>query len=76
MLRFLEIRHIPNVQFSILTSGSDQVTIQRRDINSIDVVLMSLQGESNGEVQVPDFEPAVPSYTDEVGSNPNILLLG
>jgi hypothetical protein len=72
----LEISDVPNIDLLVFTSGGDEVTVERRNSNSIDVVFMGFEGEPGSVVQVPDLKPSVPTNSDEVRCDTDTLSLG
>lgn len=73
---FLEVSDIPNIEFFIFTTGGNQVSIEWRDSNSINVIIMSLESKSDGVGDVPYLEPSVPTDSNKIWFDTNILSLG
>lgn len=65
VLGFLKVSDIPDVYFFVLTTSHDQFTIGGNG-DSIDVGFVCFEGVSEGVVEVPHFEPSVPTNGNEV----------
>ena len=76
VFRLLKICDIPYIDLLIFTSSGNEVTVEWRNSNSIDVIIMGFEGEPGSIVEVPYLQPSIPTYSDEVGGDSHTLSLG
>jgi hypothetical protein len=76
IFRLLKICDIPDIDLLIFTSSGNEVTVEWRNSNSIDVIIMGFEGEPGSIVEVPYLQPSIPTYSDEVGGDSHTLSLG
>lgn len=57
----LEVRHIPDIQFSVFASSGDIFSIGS-DGDCVDLSLVGNKGVLHLDVSVPDLKSAIPSY--------------